>query len=105
MAIEALEVLPGRASESQPDGASSLGFIGSGEDVHLVSCGSDAGISIRAAQALSEKPTTTFTREAVPLHCLAISPTGKSFAVGDSQSSVKVGPCDPGGILKLTLLP
>lgn len=92
MGLEPLVALPHKAAPSQPDGAGSLGFVGSRDDLSVVSCGSDAAISIRSAGAMQDKPATTFPREASPLTCLAVNPTGKGFAIGDLAAFVKVGP-------------
>ncbi|MCJ1425224.1 hypothetical protein MMC29_003112 [Sticta canariensis] len=75
----------------KPDGACSLGFVGRFDDRHLVSCGSDAAIALRKLASLNEEPSTTYTKEAVARLCMAASPTGSCFAIGDQQSYVKSG--------------
>lgn len=67
-----------------------MGFVGKLNERHLVSCGSDAAISIRSIAALDQEPSTTYTKEAVSMLCMAASPTGSCFAIGDQQSYVKV---------------
>lgn len=79
-----------RKAATQPDGACSMGFVGKLNERHLVSCGSDAAISIRSIAALDQEPSTTYTKEAVSMLCMAASPTGSCFAIGDQQSYVKV---------------
>lgn len=67
-----------------------MGFVGKLNERHLVSCGSDAAISIRSIAALDQEPSTTYTKEAVSMLCMAASPTGSCFAIGDQQSYVKM---------------
>ena len=90
MSADSLLALSHRACPSQSDGACSIDFIGKGEELHFISCGADAAVSIRQGSGVHEKPQTVFTKEPVAMLCMRASPTGKVYAVGDAQGFVKV---------------
>ena len=71
------------------EGMGGLAYAGQ-DELRLISCGADGQVSFRSCESPAEQILEVTSTAACPQHCLAVSPKGNCFAVGDNDCFVKV---------------